>query len=207
MKTTGIFRVGITPDWAEWTGDTLKATVAEILEPLPDLQHEVMPDRPGGAEPAVLDRYDAVLAFGYPFPAESLAGIQRLSCIARWGVGFNWVDIDACTEAGVAVALSPNAVRRPIAEGILALIFGLTKNLRAYDRQVRSGKWRENLPRGLCVQGRALGSVGLGNIAGEMFRMARGIGFGRLLAFDPYAPSERAAELGVDLVPLGYAFT
>lgn len=203
MEVTPKFRVGITPDWDEWTGDTLSATLAEILEPLSGLQYEVMPERPVSAAPGYLDRYDAVIAFAYPFPGESLLGLKRLSCIARWGVGFDRVDIDACTQAGIAVALSPMAVRRPMAEGILALIFSLTKNLRVYDRQVRSGVWRANLrSRGVCVQGRTLGSVGLGNIAGEMFRMARGIGFGRLLSFDPYTTAERAAELGVDLVAL-----
>lgn len=202
MQPRAGFRVGITPDWAEWTGDTLIPTLTEILGPLPELEYEFMPDRPGGAVPEVLDRYDAVIAFGYPFPAASLIGVQRLACIARWGVGFNWVDVEACTAAGVAVSLSPEAVRRPLAEGILALIFGLAKNLRAYDCHVRAGKWRENLPRGRCIQGRALGSVGLGNIAGEMFRIARGIGFGRLLAFDPYAPPERAVQLEVRLVSL-----
>jgi phosphoglycerate dehydrogenase-like enzyme len=202
METPRSFRVGTTPDWAEWTGDSLITTLAEILGPLPGLEHEFMPDRSGGAVPQVLDRYDAVIAFGYPFPGESLVGIQRLACIARWGVGFNWIDVDSCTNSSVAVALSPNAVRRPLAEGILALIFALTKNLRGYDRQIRSGRWRENLPPGMCVQGRTLGSVGLGNIAGEMFRMASGIGFGRLLAFDPYVPRERAAQLGVGLVSL-----
>jgi len=203
MASIGKFRVGISPDWVEWAGETLPRVLTEILGPLPNVEHETMPDRALGPTPAVLDRFDAIIAFGYPFPKESLEGAKRLKCIARWGVGHDRVDLEACTEADVLVALSPGAVRRPMAEGILALIFTLIKNIRPLDRQVRSGKWRANIQsRSICVERRVLGSVGLGNIASELFRMARGLSFGRLLSFDPYAPKERAAELGVELVDL-----
>lgn len=198
------FRVGISPDWASWAGDTLQTALTEVLEPLPDLSHEVMPEVNGAATREILDRYDAVIAFGYPFPGDAVRALKRLCCIARWGVGFDKVDVNACTNTDVLIALSPGAVRRPMAEGILALIFTLAKNIRPLDAHVRTGRWRDNLKsRSICVRGRTLGSVGLGNIANELFRMARGVGFGRLLSFDPYGSRERAAELGVELVSLG----
>lgn len=197
------FHVGISPDWADWSGQTLQTALTELLEPLSGLSHEVMPESGGAATRENLDRYDAVIAFGYPFPGEALTNLERLCCIARWGVGFDRVDIEACTGTDVMVALSPGAVRRPMAEGIVTLMFALAKNIRPLDAQVRRGKWREDLEcTSICLRGRTLGSIGLGNIASELFRMARGIGMGRLLSFDPYAPSDRAAELGVDLVSL-----
>ncbi|MCI0621259.1 MAG: dehydrogenase [Acidobacteria bacterium] len=203
MTSATAFRVGVSPDWADWAPDTLGFALAEVLESLPDLEHEVMPDSGGKPTREILDRYDAVIAFAYPFPRESIAGVKRLCGIARWGVGFDSVDVNACMEADVLVALSPMAVRRPLAEGILAMIFTLTKNIRRLDQQARAGRWRDNLQcRSICIQGRTLGSVGLGNIASELFRMVGGMGFGRLLSFDPYAPRERAAELAVDLVDL-----
>src|SRR5207248_863194 len=78
-----------------------------------------------------------------------------------------------------------------------------SKNLREQDRTVRSGKWRGSL-RGLgkTVEGRVLGCVGCGNIARELFRLAKPLGFGRLLACDPYVDPEAAARLGIELVPL-----
>jgi phosphoglycerate dehydrogenase-like enzyme len=85
----------------------------------------------------------------------------------------------------------------------MAFIFALAKNLRRLDIRTREGRWRENLVcDSVCVEGRTLGSVGVGSIAGETFRIARGIGFGRLLGYDPYADPKRAAELGVELVDL-----
>lgn len=201
--TTSSFRVGLSPDWAEWAENTLPEALAEVLEPLPGLSHEVMPQRDGETSREILDQYDAIIAFGYKFPGGALRELKRLGCIARWGVGFDNVDVEACTNTDVLVALSPGAVQRPMAEGIMALIFALAKNIRPLDSQVRAGRWRENLScRSICVRGRTLGSVGLGNIASELFRIARGTGFGRLLSFDPYASRERADELGVELVSM-----
>ncbi len=200
---TSSFKVGLSPDWADWARDTFHIALAEVLEPLPGLSHEVMPEIEGAATPEILDRYDAIIAFAYRFPEKAVRNLHRLSCIARWGVGFDSVDVAACTRNDVMVSLSPGAVRRPIAEGILALLFALAKNIRPLDAQVRTGRWRENLTsNSVCIRGRTLGSAGLGNIASELFRMVRGMGFRRLLSFDPYAPVERAAELGVELVSL-----
>src|SRR5262249_8870463 len=155
----------------DWAADTLGTALAEVLEPLPGLTHEVMPEKNGATTLEILDRYDAVIAFGYPFPGGALDGVKRLTCIARWGVGFDKVDVAACTLNDVMVALSPGAVRRPLAEGIIALILTLAKNIHPLDEQVRAGRWRQKLAcRSVCIRGRTLGSVGLGNIAGEMFR-------------------------------------
>jgi len=203
MASHDIFRVGITPDWRGQAREALSRAVAEILEPLPNLEHEWMPDSGGVAQAEIIDRYDANIVLGYHYPAESFAGLNRLACLARWGVGYDRIDVAACTAAGVLLALTPNAVRRPVAEGILAFIFALAKGLPAMDRRVRDGRWRDEIRGvGICLEGRTLGSLGVGNIAGEMFRMARGIGFGRLLGCDPYVSPERSAELGVELVDL-----
>jgi phosphoglycerate dehydrogenase-like enzyme len=123
--------------------------------------------------------------------------------LARWGVGYDRVDAEACTQADVLLALTPNSVRRSVAEGIFALIFALAKNLQALDARTRRGRWREDfICNSICLQGRTLGSVGVGSIAGEMFRIARALGFTRLLGYDPYIDPKRAAELGVELVDL-----
>ncbi len=203
MAATETFRVGLTPDWGTRTRHFLDDAIQQTLADLPGLEWSWLPDTGGTATREIADTYDAIIVFGYYFPAESLNGVQRLACLARWGVGYDRIDVPACNDNGVAIAITPPGVRRPVAEGIHALFFSLSKNLPALDRRVREGRWRENLTEvGVCVQGRTLGSIGAGNIAGEMFRMARGIGYGRLLAFDPFVGPERAAELGVELVDL-----
>ncbi len=192
------FRVGATSDFATQAQGLLEPALAEVL---PRVEWEFLPDTGPTARPEVLDRYDAVIALArLTFSRESLAGVKRLAVIARWGVGYDRIDVAACTANDVILAITPDAVRRPVAEGIMTLIFALAKNLRTLDRMCRAGGWRENLPRNSQnIEGKTLGSVGAGNIAGEMFRMARAIGFGRLLAHDPLIA---AAPDGVELVDL-----
>lgn len=193
------FRVGITPDFTPQAAACLEKALEELLS---SLVWEYMPDTGPAASPEVLDRYDAVIALGLRFPAESLQGLRRLAVIARWGVGYERIDVEACTRNGVLVAITPEAVRRPVAEGILAFILALAKNLPTLDRLCRSGRWRQEVPWGWNVQGKTLGSVGAGNIARELFRLARAVGFGRLLACDPYAAAFPEGVEPVDLEAL-----
>jgi phosphoglycerate dehydrogenase-like enzyme len=194
---TSRFRVGVTHDFLTEAQGYIEPAIAEVL---PEAEWEFMPDTGRSARADVLERYDAVIVLGVAFPAESVAGVKRLAAIARWGVGYDRIDVRACTENDIALAITPDGVRRPVAEGILTLLFALAKNLRALDMQCRAGRWRQNLPRSSQnIEGKTLGSVGVGNIGGEMFRMARAIGFGRLLAYDPFVSS---APEGVELVGL-----
>src|SRR5438477_7607623 len=140
------FRVGITSDFDTHAKGLLEPALAAVLDAVPGIEHERMPDTSGVGVPEVLDRYDAVIALDYRFPAASFVGLERLTVLARWGVGYDMVDVNACTEAGVILAITPDSVRRPVAEGILALIFALAKNLRTLDRQIRAGRWRRDLP-------------------------------------------------------------
>ena len=104
-------------------------------------------------------------------------------------------------------AITPNAVRRPVAEAILTLVFALLKNLMLQDRLTRSGRWRGDLNRlGRNIPGHILGSVGCGNIAREMFRLARPLGFARLIACDPYVTGDQVSDLGIEVVDMDTVF-
>jgi phosphoglycerate dehydrogenase-like enzyme len=190
------FRVGITPDFITEAKGLLEPALDEVLA---GLYWEYMADTGPEAQSEVLDRYDAVIALGLGFPVQSFAGLRRLALIARWGVGYDRIDLAACTQNNVILAIVPEAVRRPVAEGILAFIFALAKNLRILDGICRAGRWREGMPQSSNIEGKTLGSVGAGNIACELFRLARGLGFGPLLAFDPLVATPPD---GVDLVDL-----
>jgi phosphoglycerate dehydrogenase-like enzyme len=195
------FRVGITSDFETNAKGLLEPALAAVLDPVPGIEYELMPNTGGVGAPEVLDRYDAVIALDYRFPAESFVGLERLAVLARWGVGYDKVDVNACTEAAVLLAITPDSVRRPVAEGIIAMIFALAKNLRTLDRRIHTGRWRREPPVLVDLEGRTLGSIGLGNIAGEMFRIARAVGFGRLLAYSLAVPTS-AGALGVELTDL-----
>ena len=193
------FRVGVTHDFQTQAGGVIEPAIREVL---PDVEWEYMPDTGPVAQAGILDRYDAVLALGVYFLAESFAGVQRLAVLARWGVGYDRIDTAACTSADVILAITPEAVRRPVAEGILAFMFALAKRLDALDRLCRAGRWREGMPRIWNVEGKTLGSIGAGNIAREMFRLARALELGRLLACDPFVSGGIEGVEFVDLETL-----
>ena len=175
---------------------------------LPGLTVEPLPARPGNvAQLEDIDRHDAIFALATKFTVASVSGAKRLALISRWGVGYDMIDVPAITEASIALAITPGAVRRPVAEAILALLFALTTNLVGQDKIVRQGKWRGQLPAlGRNIKGRTLGSLGCGNIAGELFRMACSLGFGRMIAHDPFLTPGQAMLLGVELVTLEELF-
>jgi phosphoglycerate dehydrogenase-like enzyme len=197
-----MFRVGITPDFVTQGDGLLDRALAQVLRPVSGIACEMMPDTAGVAVADVLDRYDAVIALEYKFPAECFRGVQRLMVLTRWGVGYDRIDVAACTEADVILAITPDSVRRAVAEGTGALIFALAKNLCTMDRNCRSGLWREQLPRGMNIEGKTLGSIGLGNIGREVFRLGRGMGFHRLLAYSPRGVKAREDSVGAEFTDL-----
>lgn len=196
------FRVGLTSDFGTQGRGLLDAALAELLEPEPGIQCELMEDTGGIAAAAVLDRYDAVIALDYRFPAACFENVRRLSMIARWGVGYDSVDVGAAAAAGVMVAITPDSVAGPVAEGVLALMFSLAKGLPALDRNCRAGLWWQDAPRILNLHGRTLGSIGTGSIATALFRKAQGLGFARKLAYSRRKIMPEAAALGVELTDL-----
>jgi phosphoglycerate dehydrogenase-like enzyme len=135
--------------------------------------------------------------------AQSLQGVSRLCAIGRCGVGYDNVDLEACTQQGIAVYITPGGVVRPVAEAIVLSILALSHRLVSKDRQVRQGLWAESTRLlGREPRQRVVGTIGLGNIASEAVRLLRVLDVGKFLAFDPYASPQHAAELGVEMVSL-----
>lgn len=155
------------------------------------------------ATPQALDAFDAFFDLSVGVNASSVEGLERLAVVARWGVGYDKIDVPALTTAGVALAITPNSVRRPVAEATVAMIFALAKGMFLLDRTTRSGKWRFDLPRPVQdVTGKVLGSLGCGNIGRDLVAITRSLGFSRTIVHDPYLDPKNAAELGVELVSL-----
>ena len=82
---------------------------------------------------------DASIAFGGVYTTETFEGADHLTLIARHGVGYDNFDLQAATEANVMVAITPRGVRHPVAEGIISLMFALSKHVIARDKAVRNG--------------------------------------------------------------------
>ncbi len=155
-----------------------------------------------------LANFDALILLAHRFTKDSIHPNGRLAVVARFGVGYDTVDVQACTDAGVALVITPDGVRRPVAVSIVALLLALTGKLMVKDRLTReaaAGFARRGEHMGVGLVGRTLGSIGIGNIGAELFRLLKPFDM-KLIAHDPYADAETAAELGVELVSLEEVF-
>ena len=158
--------------------------------------------------PQQLAEIDALILLAPRVTARSLSGGSRLAAVARFGVGYDTVDVEACTAEDVALVITPDGVRRPMAVSILTLMLALTGKLMVKDRLTRRGAegWAERAEHmGLGLVGLNLGSIGIGNIGAELFRLAKPLDM-RFLAHDPYADPALAAEIGIELVGLEELF-
>jgi D-3-phosphoglycerate dehydrogenase len=155
-----------------------------------------------------LEDFDALILLIHRFGPESVPKSGRLGVVARFGVGYDTIDVEACTKAGIALVITPDGVRRPVAVSIITLMLALTGKLMIKDRLTREAaagfaKRAEHM--GVGLVGRTLGSLGIGNIGAEMFRMARPFDM-HFIAHDPYASKAVAEELGIELVGLEELF-
>ncbi len=135
--------------------------------------------------------------------ADSVSQSENLLAVGRFGVGYDAVDVAACTEADVVVFITAGAVDRPVAEATVGWMIALAHNVLAKDRLVRTGQWDERSKyMGGELRDRTLGVVGLGGIAQATIELLRGFGMAQPLAFDPFVDATTADTLGARLVDL-----
>jgi phosphoglycerate dehydrogenase-like enzyme len=198
------FRVGLSADFCDEQGHPVFPDIGlSLLDGQPGLEHEFLPKYEAEYLPGQLAGYDVLISLKPKVTARSLEGISRLSAIGRCGVGYDNVDLQACTERGIAVYITPSGVVRPVAESIVLFVLALSHRLTIKDRMVRQGSWAESTRRlGREPRDRVVGTIGMGNIASEAVRLLRILDVKRFLAFDPYTTPDRASQLGVELVSL-----
>ncbi len=201
------FRVGLSADFTRADG---KPTFPSYdLSPLEAEGVElVQMPRTALLAPEHVAGFDAIVLLGERMAASSFPGDGRLALIARMGVGYDTVDTEACTAHDVVLTITPDAVRRPMATTQVCLILALAHNLVAKDRIARTGAlgWPARLDfHGMGLVGRTVGSVGIGNIGAEMFRLLKAFDV-RMIAHDPHVDPAVFVGLGVEPVALEAVF-
>jgi phosphoglycerate dehydrogenase-like enzyme len=142
----------------------------------------------------------AVLAGGEPYRPETIAKLAPagLKVLARAGVGYDAINLEAATEHGVAVCFAPGTNQEAVAEHAFALILGLTRDVHRQDAEIRAGKWPRRAV--AFARGTTMGIVGLGRIGKAMALRAASFGY-RVLAAE-IAPDVGFCEANrVELVP------
>ncbi|MBA2520109.1 MAG: dehydrogenase [Chloroflexia bacterium] len=197
------FRVGLTRDFLKSDGTVGLGDIRlDLLDAAPGVAWEFLPDRAPELTPELIAGYDAIILLGSRVTAATLTGADRLAVIARFGVGYDNVDVDACTEHGVLLSITPDAVRRPMATVVLTYILALSLRLLEKDRLTRAGGWADKLDyMGFGLTGRTVGIIGFGNIGREVVKLATPLEL-TFIAADPHVDPGIAAAIGVDLVDL-----
>ncbi|MDA1016727.1 MAG: phosphoglycerate dehydrogenase, partial [Planctomycetota bacterium] len=145
----------------------------------------------------VLQGVSAILAGGEIMTPRVIESLPELRVIARSGVGYDRIDIPAATRHKVAVTITPTANHEAVAEQTLMLMLAVSRNVVHHDRLIRSGTW--DAPVSAPLRGRTLGLVGLGRIGRSVVPRAQAFRM-KVLAFDPLADPQFAAEHNVELV-------
>jgi D-3-phosphoglycerate dehydrogenase len=182
-----------------------------ICDPIPDRAVAAM--REGGLEvdertdlatadlTGILGGYDAVVVrSATTITREHVqAAAGRLRLVVRGGVGVDNIDVAAAEQHGIRVLNTPGASTVSVAELALGLMFALARRVPQADASVKSGQWdKKSFSKGVELEGKTLGIIGLGRIGTMLARKASAIGLHAIAAYDKYrkrAESEGAAAL------------
>lgn len=113
--------------------------------------------------------------------------------VSNFAVGFDNIDVPACTERGVAVCTTPDVLTETTAEFAMALIFSVARQIVPGARAAREGDWKTWYPMrflGRDLAGATLGIVGLGRIGAHLATIASAFGM-RAIYFDPQTDDTR----------------
>ncbi|WP_298325913.1 phosphoglycerate dehydrogenase [Haloactinopolyspora sp.] len=171
----------------------------EVHRLLTDSQYAVTYSRPqdrrspDGLAAALADT-DAVIAGTEPLTADLIKGATSLRIIARTGVGYDNIDVDAAARRGVVVCTTPGVNRQSVAELTIGLMLDRARGIATSSAGVRAGTWVQTSGRELS--GSTLGIVGLGAIGKKVAAVAIALGM-TVVAHDPALDTEFAAAHGV----------
>lgn len=197
------FRVGLTRDFLKPDGSPGFGDIGlSLLDDDACVEWEFLEERHDVIPQEIADQYDALLVLAPQVTAQTLDGCQRLALVARFGVGYDNVDVKACSRNKVLLTITPDGVRRPVAVSAITFLLALSHRLLIKDRLTRDGRWAEKLDYcGTGMTGRTLGLIGFGNIGREIAKLAAPFDL-RIAVSDPFTTQDAAEEAGVELLEL-----
>src|SRR6201747_3007511 len=141
------------------------------------------------------------LAKPFHVDQDLLRRAPNLLIVSSNGAGFDPVDVDACTAAGVLVVNQSGGNANSVAEHALGMLLTLSKRIIEADRSLRRGA---NVPRnalmGTEAQGKTIGVVGIGNVGRRIAELCKGLLHMQVVAYDPYLSAEQIAAPGAEKV-------
>ncbi len=166
-----------------------------VLDARRDLEIVTLQDPPVEQFHQALSGADAVLCWLERVDQAALDAAPRLRCVSRYGVGYDTVDIAACTARGVPVMVANGSNDLSVAEHAMMLMLAVARRAEEASRHVKAGGWwPAGGPRMVDLAGRAVLVVGYGRIGTRVARFCRAFDM-RVSVLDPaYPPARLAAD-------------
>ena len=197
--------IGLTPDFLnadrklayEDIGlDLVEATGGKV-------GYRFLEELPAEIRPEQLEGLDFLFVDEPSVTANTLRDSGRLRAVARFGVGYDNVDVAACTQEDVALINTPGAPSTPVAEGIACLMLAITHRLLIKDRLVRQDRWDLRYDyMGSELRDRVVGVVGPGRIGKRALEVLSGFGMAPAIAYHPRRDQAALAGMGMKKVDL-----
>jgi D-3-phosphoglycerate dehydrogenase len=182
--------------------DKLAEAGLRVLREAPGVELEF---RPGMSEDelcSVIGEYDGlIIRSATRVTPRVIEEAHRLRVVGRAGIGVDNVDIPAASRRGIVVMNTPTGNSVTTAEHALALLASLARNIPQAVASMRAGNWEKTKFQGREIAYKTLGIIGLGNIGRIVADRAQGLKM-KVVGVDPVMSSDRAAELGIELVEL-----
>jgi len=146
---------------------------------------------------------DGILVNLAPMSAKVIRELKRCKVIARYGVGFDNVDVAAATEKKIWVTNVTDYCDEDVSDQAVTLLMSCVRKSVSRTIKIRAGEWNTSKnDQVFRIAGKTLGFVGFGRIARTMHRKMKGFNLGKFLAYDPFLPPNVAKEMGVEMVDL-----
>ena len=198
------FRVTLTADFYDQAGTPKFADLGlGVFADQPHIESAKFAEHRPEIAPDQLVGCHGVIVLTPRVTRQSLADCGDLLAIGRFGVGYDTLDVPACTGNDVLAMITAGAVDRPVAEATVGWMLALTHHMLVKDQLVRTGRWDDRTRYMGCeVRDRTLGVIGLGGIGRELVSLLHGFGMRPPMAFDPFVAPSVFQDLAVRAVAL-----
>lgn len=147
----------------------------------------------------IVNDADATIAGSEPYTPKVIEACSNLKVVARSGVGYDAVDVDACSNAGVLVTITPGVNQDSVADLTFSFLMAFLRNIVDDTADLRAGKWGRPIYK--SARESVLGVVGLGRIGQAVVKRALPFGF-KILVAETCPDADFVAEHDVEIVGL-----
>ena len=186
--------------------DKLAPEGVALLEETPGIEVTYQTEwKPGELKEKIGDYHALVIRSATKVTAEVIEAADKLKVVGRAGIGVDNVDQQAASKKGIVVMNTPTANTVTTAEHALSMMMALARKIPQATASMKDGKWEKSRFSGVELFEKPFGVIGIGNIGSILVRQALGLGM-TVIAYDPFISTERAEQLGVELVELDELF-